>query len=218
MSDHAHARQLMVDSQVKPNKVTDDRVIAAMSVLPREKFVPKAAAGIAYVDEDIHIGAGRYLVEPMIIGRLLQESRPQAADLALVVGAGAGYATAALAGMVETVVAVESDAALARRAGALLSELSIDNAAVVEGPLPAGYPSQGPYDLILFDGAAAHIPVALLDQLKDGGRLLAVVCERGPVGEARIYRKSAGHVSHRALFDAATPILPGFEPKQVFQF
>ncbi len=218
MSDYAPARQFMVDSQIKPNKVTDDRVIEAMSVLPREMFVPKAAAGIAYVDEDIHIGSDRYLMEPMIIGRLLQESGPQATDLALVVGAGPGYGTAVLAGMVETVVAVESDAALARRASAILSDLGIDNAAVVEGPLPAGYPSQGPYDLILLDGAAAHVPAALLDQLKDGGRLLAVVCERGPVGEARIYRKSAGHVSHRALFDAATPILPGFEPKASFRF
>lgn len=218
MTDYAKARQHMVDSQVKTNRVIDDRVIEALSSLPRERFVPKASAGIAYIDEDIHIGSGRYLMEPMIIARLLEESRPTQSDLALVVGAGAGYGTAALASMVETVVALEADTALANTTQAILSELGIDNAAVVEGTLADGYPSQGPYDLILVDGAVGWIPDDLLQQLKDNGRMLVVVSERGPVGEARIYRKAGGHISHRVLFDAATPILPGFEPKPAFQF
>ena len=142
MVDYAAARMNMVDSQIRTNKVTNAELIAAFESVPREAFVPERLAGVAYVDEDIALSNGRYLMEPMVLARLLQEARPGPADVVLDVGCGTGYATAILAKLAATVVALESDHDLAVKATKLLGDLGIDNAIVVEGPLPAGWPAQ----------------------------------------------------------------------------
>ncbi|HEY3146281.1 MAG TPA: protein-L-isoaspartate O-methyltransferase, partial [Dongiaceae bacterium] len=151
--NYAVARQHMVDSQVRTNKVTDERLIEAIRSLPRERFVPETAQARAYLDDDVEIAPGRYLMEPMVTARLIQAAEPKADDIALAVGSGTGYAAALLARLLNTVVALESEPGLAQRAGAVLSELSIDNAAVVEGPLNTGVNKHAPYNIIYLDGA-----------------------------------------------------------------
>jgi protein-L-isoaspartate(D-aspartate) O-methyltransferase len=216
--DFAAARQNMVDCQVLPNRVTDERVIAVMADLPRETFVPKTKQGIAYVDEALGLGEGRYIMEPMIIARFMQELQLDASDVALSIGCGSGYAAAALAGIVNTVVAVEASVSMAQHATKTLADLEIDNVVVVEGPLNEGYAKQAPYDVIFFDGAVNEVPDVILDQLADGGRAIAIVSEGSRVGHARLYQRVGANVSGRDLFDAGTPILPGFEAEAAFSF
>jgi protein-L-isoaspartate(D-aspartate) O-methyltransferase len=218
MPDYSAARLNMVEGQVRPNKVTDHALVEAMSTIPRELFVPKPARGYAYVDEDIPVGNGRYLVEPMVIARLLQEAQVKPTDIVLDVGCGTGYATALLSRMAATVVALESDTELSARANETLRELGVDNFVLVEGPLAEGYPKQAPYDVILIHGSVAEVPAAILDQLAEGGRLVTVVSPKGRMGQARLYQRTGSVETGRVLFDAATPLLPGFEPKPVFEF
>lgn len=218
MRDFAAARHNMVECQVRPNKVTDERLLAAMSELPRERFLPKPRQGVAYVDEDIPLGDGRYLMEPMVLARLIQAAAVAPGDLALDVGCGSGYSTAVLARLCDTVVALESHAGLAAEATAALAELGIDNAAVFERPLAKGYAKQAPYDVILFGGAIAQLPEAIVNQLGEGGRLVAVVAERQGMGKGTLFVRRSGVVSSRVLFDAATPLLPEFAPESRFVF
>lgn len=218
MTDYARARFLMVEGQVKPNKVTDEGVVDAMLEVPRELFVPKSLRGVAYVDEDIQMAPGRYLVEPMILARLLNEATVQSTDIALDVGGGTGYSAALLARLASTVVAVEGDGELVGQATSTLQQLGVDNAVVVEGDPKAGYPEQAPYDVILINNSVPEVPQALLDQLADGGRLVTVVSESGHLGKAMIYRRIGDTISHRQLFDASTPTHPAFERKPAFEF
>ncbi len=215
--DYAVARQHMVDSQIRTNKVTDERLIEAIRALPRERFVPEALRARSYVDDDLELAPGRYLMEPMVTGRLIQASAVKATDMALVVGAATGYAAALLAKLANTVVALEADAALAQRASATFAELGIDNAAVVEGPLAAGCAKHAPYDVILLDGAIEHLPQAVVDQLGEGGRMVGVAIEGG-VGRAMLWVKSGGVLSNRILFDANVTPLPGFSAPTRFVF
>jgi len=217
MHDYDVARMNMVKSQIRTNRVTDLRVVEALSEVPRERFVPKRLRGIAYIDEDLEIAAGRYLMEPMVLARLLNELSIEGDELALVIGAGSGYSTAVLAYLCGTVVGVESDAEMAATASETLASLGIDNAAVVEGPLAGGYAKQGPYDIVLFDGAVSEVPDTIERQLAEGGRMAAVVRSDG-VGRATLFMRTAGVVSGRPVFDAATPLLPGFEKQPGFVF
>lgn len=215
--DFAAARRNMVASQIKTNRVTDPLVVDAISAVPREKFLPPEQRPFAYVDTDLPIAKGRVIMEPMVLARLLQLADVQTTDNALLVGAGAGYSTAVLARMASSVVALESDAELAARAGKTLAELSVDNAAVVTGDLTKGKPDQGPFDVIFINGAVDAIPEALKTQLADGGRLVCIVRE-GPVGRATLVTRSGEAYGQRAEFDAATAILPGFAKQPGFVF
>lgn len=218
MIDYAVARRNMVESQIRPNKVTDPLLLGAFLDIPREQFLPKAKRGVAYVDEDIELGEGRYLMEPMILARLLQTAEVKPTDVTLDIGCGTGYSTAILARLCNTVVAVESNRKLAAEAGAVLGRLGIDNAAVIEGPLERGYAKQAPYDIILFSGAVAEVPEVILDQLGEGGRLLAVIDDGSRVRKGTIMTRLGGVISGRPVFDAATPLLPGFDRKLGFVF
>jgi protein-L-isoaspartate(D-aspartate) O-methyltransferase len=216
--NYAAARLNMVESQVRPNRVTDPRIVMAMLELPRENFVPKPLRGVAYVDEDVHIGAGRYLMEPMVLARLIQAAGIGEDDTVLEVGTATGYGAAVLSRLAKAVVALESDAALANGAAHTLRELQVDNVAVAQGPLINGYPRSGPYDAILLGGGVEHIPPAITDQLREGGRLVAVLIPPGQAGRAVLATRIAGTVSSRAIFDATSPILPGFVAEQGFVF
>lgn len=218
MTDFALARHNMVESQVRTNRVTDDRLLAAMSELEREMFVPEQQRSVAYVDEDIPVAPGRYIMEPMVLARLLQAADAGPDDLALEIGCGTGYGTALLARLCGAVVALDSEIGLVETATGLLAELGIDNAAVIKGALVAGYAKQAPYDVILLGGAVANIPDTIFDQLADGGRLLAVVSENQGLGKAALFLRRGGVISNRILFDAAIPMLPGFEKPEKFKF
>ncbi|MEC9347843.1 MAG: protein-L-isoaspartate O-methyltransferase [Pseudomonadota bacterium] len=215
--DFQAARTAMVQSQLRPNRLTDERVTDALLTVPRERFLPRALANVAYADEDLPLGGGRYLMEPMVLARLLQCAAIEADEAVLHIGCASGYATAVMAQLASSVVAVESNPELVTQATETLSDLQVANAAVVEGDLGKGLPDQGPFDVILVEGAVAELPPALLDQLAEGGRLLAVLRTRG-LGVATIWNREGGVIGHRALFDAATPVLPGFEARQGFVF
>ncbi|MDP6389954.1 MAG: protein-L-isoaspartate O-methyltransferase [Alphaproteobacteria bacterium] len=208
----------MVESQLRTNKVTHPDLLAAMGSLPRELFVPEARQNNAYIDEDIEFGNGRCVMEPAVLARLVQAASVGPKDIALVIGCGAGYSVAVLASLAAAVFALESDTDLAKRAGDLLTELSLDNAVVVEGPLTAGWAKEGPYDVILMDGAVAEVPEEILNQLAEGGRLVAVVDAQKGVGHATLIGKRGGVNSHLTLFDAAIPTLPEFRAKAEFVF
>ena len=218
MSDYAAARYYMVEGQIRPNKVTDHRLVEAMLTIPREVFVPKASRGIAYVDEDIAIGNGRYLMEPMVFARMLQEAGIQETDVVLDIGCGSGYSTAILSRLAATVVAVESDAALAQRATEALAEVGVDNAVVFNVPLTDGYPVQGPYDVIIIEGSVAEVPETICNQLAEGGRMVVAVEGENGIGEMRLFRRVGGVVSSRILFEARPRLLPGFEAQPKFVF
>jgi len=215
--DYAIARQYMVDSQVRTNKVTDERLIEAIRSLPRERFVPDRARARAYLDDDVEIAPGRYLMESMVTARLIQAADVKLEDMTLVVGAGTGYAAALLSRLANTVVALESEPQLAQRASAVFSELSIDNAVVFDGPLNAGCAKHAPYNAIYLDGAVEQLPTALTNQLADGGRLVGVLLDQG-VGRASLWIKSGNAVSRRVLFDANVALLPGFATPPRFVF
>jgi protein-L-isoaspartate(D-aspartate) O-methyltransferase len=216
--DYAAARQHMIDSQIKTNKVTDPSVIEALAALPREAFVADAQKKLAYIDRPVAIGAGRRMTEPMVLARLLQVAQLKGTETALVVGAGTGYSAAILSRLVKKVVALESAPELAERAKAILSQLGIGNVSVVAGDLAAGRPADGPYDFILVDGAAEIVPDALGAQLADRGRLAVVIKDQGVVGRGTILVKADGVISPRAIFDADTEVLPGFTRPQRFVF
>ncbi len=213
----AAARKAMVDCQLRTNRLLDERLADAMSAAPRERFVPNSLRNTAYVDEDLPLGQGRYLIEPMIFSRLVQAAGIGPADMVLNVACGTGYAACVMADMAGTVVAIESDSDMATRAADILADLDKTNVAVVEGDLKAGLPDQGPYDVIVIEGAVSEVPDSLLEQMAEGGRLVVVVHDNG-VGTARLYSRSNGQIGSRPLFDAATPLLPGFEKAKEFVF
>jgi protein-L-isoaspartate(D-aspartate) O-methyltransferase len=218
MPDYAAVRLNMVESQVRPNKVTDLRLLDALLEVPRELFVPDQLRGVAYVDEDVPLGGGRFLMEPMVFARLVQTASVKSSDTVLEVGGGTGYGAAILARLAARVVTLESEPALARPAETNLRRLGVTNARVVIGPLVGGYAGDAPYDVILFDGAVERVPSGITEQLADGGRLVAVIAPPGEPGRATLITRVGGALSRRVVFDAGTPVLPGLQLEPGFAF
>ncbi|HZL59610.1 MAG TPA: protein-L-isoaspartate O-methyltransferase [Stellaceae bacterium] len=217
--DYTAARLSMVESQLRPNKVTDPELLAGFLAVPREGFVPPALSGIAYIDDDIRLKAGRYLMEPMVMARLIQLAAIRPGDRVLEIGAGTGYGAALLSRLARTVVALESDGELAAMARTNLRALGAGNVEFVEGPLERGHAARAPYDVIFIAGAVAQIPAAIQAQLLDGGRLMAVYRPGGePMGQGEIMTRVGATLSRRPAFDAGTPYLPGFAPAPSFAF
>lgn len=212
------ARFNMIEHQLRPNKVVDRRVLAAFARIRRELFVPPALRGIAYIDEDLPLDGGRFLMEPMVAARLIQAIAGGRTESALVVGAGSGYEAAVLSMLVRHVVALEEDAHLARQAREALVDHAIAAVSVVEGALSDGWRERAPYDAILFAGAVAALPTGITAQLADEGCLAAVIKPAGTVGQATLVTRIGAAFGRRVLFDAATPFLPGFAPKPAFVF
>jgi len=208
--DYAAAKAAMIESQLRPEGVTDPAVLNAMAAIEREKFLPEAVRPLAYSDRAIALGGGRFIPPPAILGQLLTQMAPERGQRALVVGAGTGYSASVLAHIGLEVVALESSADLAARA----RELGID---AVEGPLEAGWSASAPYDHILIDGAIETIPDAIVAQLADGGRLGTALIERG-VARLIVGRKAGGAFGYLSLGDAGTPALPGFSRPTAFTF
>lgn len=217
MFDTAAARRIMVDCQVRTADVTDPELIAAMLEVPRELFVPKALADRAYLDSDLTIGEGRVLLKPMVLAKLIQAGQIGPTDRVLDAGCGTGYSSAILARLAGSVVAMEQDAGIAATAKQALSAAGAGGVTVVTGPLTDGWPSGGPYDFILLNGASEITPDSYAGQLKPDGRL-ACIYRPGPAGKAMIYRAVEGHLVGRPIFEASAPVLPGFAAPKAFVF
>jgi protein-L-isoaspartate(D-aspartate) O-methyltransferase len=221
MFDFAAARRMMVDGQVRTADVTDPRLIAAMLDLPRERFFPEDKASLAYLDLDAVVSepglVPRRLLKPMVLAKLIQAAAVGEGDRVLDVGCATGYSTGVLARLAGSVVGLEEEPALVRHATEALAETGTADARIVAGSLVRGFAEEGPYDVIMLEGAAEVVPDGLLDQLKNGGRL-ACVLQRGPAGKAMIYLRTGSDVSGRAVFEAAAGLLPGFAKSPEFVF
>ncbi len=215
MADFAQRRTTMVDTQVRPSDVTSFRILDAMLSVPRELFVPSEQMDAAYAGVNVPLGRRRVVLAPRTMSKLLQAADIQPDELVLDVGAGLGYSSALAACMAEAVIALEEDADLAGEAERALSEASADNVAVTSGALVDGAPKHGPYDVVLIEGAVQDIPDALVGQLKEGGRIVAIFQEDA-LGTARVGYKDAQGVSWRFAFNATAPVLPGFEKRREF--
>jgi len=208
----------MVEGQLRTNKVTDDAVLSAFLTVPRERFVTTVLSSSAYVDDDLPIGNNRYLMEPMVFARLLQLAAITAEDKVLDIGSGTGYGAAVLARLAGSVVAVEQDPELAAQARARLQELGVIHVETIVGKHADGHPAGAPYDVIVIEGAVEAIPEAISKQLAEGGRLVATVARKSGMGQAMLMTRVNGLLSHLPEFDAAVPLLPGFERRPVFVF
>lgn len=208
--DFAAARAAMVESQLRPQGVTDPSVILAMGSVAREDFLPAETRPLAYVDRAVLMGDGRFLPAPAVLGSLLTQMMPIRGQRALVIGAGTGYSAAVLSTMGLSVVALESSPALAAAARQ-------NGVEVVEGPLEAGLKRGAPYDQILIDGAVEYIPDAIVEQLANGGRLGTALIDRG-ITRLIVGRKAAGAFGYLSLSDAGVPSLPGFVRPTAFTF
>ncbi len=218
MSDFVTARTSMIDCQLRPNEVNDEGILGAINAVPREDFVPKAKRSTAYVDEDVEVADGRFLMEPVIFGKLLTAANIQSSDLVLDIGCATGYSSAVVAGLADAVVALEGDKALTELAEKKLANHEIMNVAVVNGDMVDGVAKQGPFDVVIIEGAVDEVPAKLTKQLKNGGRLVCVKVEGG-VGRGHIITKDMdGNSVGQNLFDANVPVIPGFEKSVGFVF
>ncbi len=211
MTDFAARRIMMVDTQVRPNDVTKFPIIEAMLAIPREQFVPASAREAAYVGGNIDLGLGRVMLEPRTLSKLLDALDVQPTDHVLVVGAGLGYSSAVIARMAASVVGVEDRADLMEAAGAHAGTA----VTFAQTALANGSPASGPFDRIVLEGGVETVPAAILSQLKEGGRIGAIFME-GALGVCRIGYKIDGSVNWRFSFNAAAPLLPGFEAPKGF--
>lgn len=208
-------RHAMVASQLRTNAVNDPRVVTAMSLVPREVFLPTEHRALAYRDTLLPLGNGRQHNAPLVIGRLLTESVLQPTDHVLVIGAAGGYAAALLAQLVQSVVALEEEPALAAIArGGLAGSANVE---LVQGPLNAGWAARAPYDLIVIDGAVEELPQTIIDQVKQGGRIATGIIDRG-VTRLAIGRRSEGGFGLVDFMDIEVATLPGFEKPRKFTF
>ncbi len=221
--DYAKLREIMVASQIRPNRVTNPLLLKALLSEPREAYLPDVLKPLAYIDGSIDLGIGfptargRYLMAPMVLAQLIQLARPQPGESVLDVACATGYSTAILSRLCQRVVGLEENAELADFAATALAQGGVKNARIVRGPHRAGAPQDGPFDLILFNGAIAEPPEAHFGQLAKGGRLVAIT-ENGVDYKASVYEIITGAPRRLTVFDASAPLLPGFERKPSFVF
>jgi len=215
MPDFTQRRTIMVDTQIRPSDVTKFPIIEAMLAVPRELFVPADRRDAAYIGENVPLGGSRVVLDPRTLAKMLEAADIQPDELVLDIGAGLGYSAAVAARLAEAVIGLEENPEFAAEAERALAETGADNVAVVEGTLANGAPRHGPYDVILVEGAVAHVPAALTDQLKDGGRIVAIFAD-GALGTVRLGYRIDEAISWRFAFNAGAPVLPGFEASREF--
>jgi protein-L-isoaspartate(D-aspartate) O-methyltransferase len=188
-SDFAPARMSMVNEQIAARGIKDPAVLEAMRRVPRHRFVPIGEQRYAYHDTPLPIGHGQTISQPYIVALMTELVRPHPQARVLEVGTGSGYQAAVLAEIVERVFTIEIEADLARSAAALLDDLGYDNVTVRAGDGYNGWPEHAPFDIIVVTAAPDHVPQALMDQLKPGGRMVIPVGPVHAVQELRLLEK-----------------------------
>ncbi len=217
MTDFTTVRTAMVDGQIRPSNVTLYPVLEAMLNVPREDYVPTALREIAYIGDHIPLAKSRVVLDARVMGKMLEALSIQPTELVLDIGAGMGLSTALVAHLAEAVIALEENEEMAAEAATLLASHDVDNAIVETGALTLGAPQHGPYDVILIEGGVGEVPAALVEQLKTGGRIAAIMMD-GALGQCKVGLKSERGIDWRWAFDASAPVLPGFEKQTIFAF
>jgi len=201
----------MIDSQVRPNDVTDRRLISAIAAVARESFVPASRRASAYADVMVETGPGRWLIAARDFSKLVNLAAIRGTDRVLDIATGTGYSAAVLSRLAASVTALEQDE------GAVAAiRQNVPGVDVVAGSLKAGVPAKAPFDVIFVNGAVEDVPQAWLDQLAEGGRLAVAVADGG-IRRGRVYTRAGGQTAWRAPFDTAIPLLPGFEKTAEFR-
>lgn len=215
----SQARMSMVDCQLRPNSVTDSKILASMGRVPREKFVGKDSRHLAYIDKMLPLEAanGRTLIEPMVCARLLQLADIKSSDIVLDIACATGYCAAIISDLAATVVALDDNADLVDLASQTLADLDVGNVAVIEGDITKGKAAEAPFDVIIIEGALETVPQGLFDQLSDGGRLVTVL-GKGQSGVATLFTKSGTDIAKRTTFNTTIAPLAAFDKKREFQF
>ncbi len=220
MPKFSKARENMIDCQIHTAGVVDGPLLRSFGYVPRELFVPERLQGVAYTDENLDIGQGRYLIEPIAHARMLQEAHIGPQDVVLDVASASGYGAAILSPLVTTVIAVEKNKRQIDKASKLWSALSLANVVQIEGDVSQGGPKNSPYSLIVINGAVPRVPEVILEQLDVNGRLVCVIQgAEDVIGQACLFMKNKnGGVSSKSLFEVGLPVLPEFQLEPVFQF
>lgn len=217
MNDFTAERLAMVDCQVRPSDVTNYAIIDSMLWVPRELFVPRSQKAVAYSEAEIRLSEDRVLLPARTFSKMLEQTGVGSEDLVLDLAAGCGYSSAVFSKLCAAVIAIESDAGLVKAAGEAIAALEIDNVVLTEGTPSEGDAAHGPFDVIFINGGVEKISSALTDQLKVGGRLVALFID-GAVGQCRVMVKTQAACTSRYAFDAWAPVLPGFEAEKSFAF
>jgi len=215
MPDYAARRRMMVDTQVRPSDVTKLPLIQAMLHVPRERFVPDAWVEAAYVGEHVPLAPGRMVLDPRTMSKMIDALSLGPSDLVLDVAPGLGYSSAVIAQLAEAVIALEPDAELAAEAEAALAATDIGNVIVENGPAHEGAPRHAPYDALIIQGGIETFPATLEDQLKEGGRAVALFMD-DTLGTVRIGIKRKDALRWLDIFHASAPILDGFSRARSF--
>src|SRR6266581_901735 len=196
--EFAAERQKMVQEQLKPRDIHDEHVLAAMAKVPREAFVPENMRAQAYADSALPIGHDQTISQPFIVAFMTEQLRPQPTDRVLEIGTGSGYQAAVLAELVKEVYTIEIVKPLAQRAEVDLRRLNYSNVNVKAGDGYKGWPEHAPFDAIIVTAAPDHVPQPLIDQLKEGGRMIIPVGGR-EIQQLYLLEKHAGKLTRRAV-------------------
>ncbi len=218
MVDFPEMRQVMVDRQILPEGVVASRVIGALLDIPREYFVPRQQQHIAYMDDTFPLSYNRFLLRPVVFAKMVQALAPEPHEKALIIGSNLGYSMAVMSQLVHSVVGVEEVAVHSKEAEKTLERIGVKNFEVILGQHNKGYPNSGPYDVILLEGRLGEDPDNLFEQLKDGGRLVAITSCPTRADEVTLYSKIKGQISKVSICGGNAPALKGFEPKSEFEF
>jgi protein-L-isoaspartate(D-aspartate) O-methyltransferase len=214
--EQAHSN--MIHQQVRPSDVLDERVLTAMSSVPRSLFVDPELASLAYADTALPIGEGQTMLSPVLEGRLLQALQIQHDETVLEIGTGSGYFTALLAKLAKQVISVDYFASLSEQAQARLTALAIDNVSLHVGNAAKSWPLTDRIDAIVITAAFVSVPEEYLHSLKVGGRLLAVVGKAPAMTVQLIERVGEWNWRTSALFETVIPPVIHAEPKALFEF
>ena len=216
------ARFNMIEQQIRPANVLDLGVLSLLAMVRREDFVPAAYKALAFVDTETPLADagrnGQCMLAPKIEARLLQEAHVQRHERVLEIGAGSGFMAALLAHRAQSVISLERVPELAVMAAAHLRRAGVLNASVRELDGVRGLPGDGPFDVIMLSGSVPAVPQVLLDQLKTGGRLLAIVGQEPMMRAVRFTRQSDTVLQTEELFDTVAPRLTGFAEPTRFAF
>ncbi|MBY0407625.1 MAG: protein-L-isoaspartate O-methyltransferase [Rickettsiales bacterium] len=225
MHDTLEMRKNMILGQLFTNDIANKHIFNAMAHVPREAFVPEKLHGAAYVDEDLDVGNGRFLMEPLTFAKLLDMAELTPSDRVLNIGCHTGYSAAVLSRLCAMVVATDTDAAALEEARLHMGQMHVTNVNLqAVSSMAEGYLASAPYDVIVIQGAINFISEKLAGQLAPGGRLVTVrnVSTRPGVsrglGKGLLIRRVEHKLQYREYFDASCALLPGFEQGSSFTF